>query len=168
MVMIAALLFLTTANFWVYAGKKEKQTVSSAAGTSDEEQGSGSSDPNPGSSAPNPVEEKNANTLQNLSEYLHDHHCSLTHPVCTSSFGNRHDIINLPIHHPELLASKAGRLIFLIIHFFIDGCTAIAFNRVTVITVRVHGIRYADGSVCTAVNSNRTNVIAGYSDSSSS
>ena len=96
MVMIAALLFLTTANFWVYAGKKEKQTVSSAASTSDEEQGSGSP-------APNPVEEKNANTLQNLSEYLHDHHCSLSHPVCTSSFGNRHDIINLPIHHPELL-----------------------------------------------------------------
>ncbi|GAC1427672.1 MAG: hypothetical protein NVSMB7_04570 [Chitinophagaceae bacterium] len=94
--MIAALLFLTTANFWVCGCKKEKQVVSSSSGTSDEEQGSGTS-------VPNPAEEKNANTLQNLSEFLRDHHCFLMHSVCISSFGNRHDIINLPIHHPELL-----------------------------------------------------------------
>jgi len=94
--MIAALLFLTTANFWVYGFKKDKQQVASTTGAADEEQDSGSS-------VPNPVEEKNANTLQSLSEYLHDHHSPVIHFFSTSSFGNRHDIINLPIHHPELL-----------------------------------------------------------------
>ncbi len=95
-VMITALFFLTTANFWAYGLKKEKHIISSTTRSSDEEPGSASS-------VPNPVEEKNANTLQNLSEYLHDHYVSIAHPVCISSFGNRHDIINLPIHHPELL-----------------------------------------------------------------
>ncbi|MEP6749026.1 MAG: hypothetical protein ABJB86_14940 [Bacteroidota bacterium] len=96
-VMIAALLFLTTANFWAYGFKKEKQTISSTSNTSDEEQDSGSP-------VPNPVEEKNANTLQNLSEYLHDpHQGHITYFVVTGSFGNRHDVTNLPIHHPELI-----------------------------------------------------------------
>jgi len=94
--MIIALLFLTTANFWAYGCKAEKQTVSSLSNTQEEEQDAGPS-------VPNPVEEKNSNTLQNLSEYLHDHQHAVLHPVCMSSFGNRHDIINLPIHHPELL-----------------------------------------------------------------
>jgi hypothetical protein len=94
--MIIALLFLTTANFWAYGSKAEKQTVSSLSNSPDEEQGAGAA-------VPNPVEEKNSNGLQNLSEYLHDHQHAVLHPVCVSSFGNRHDIINLPIHHPELL-----------------------------------------------------------------
>jgi hypothetical protein len=103
-VMIATLLFLTTANFWAYGFKKEKQTISSKATTSDNEQDSGSS-------VPNPVEEKNANTLQNLSAYLHDHHHhSITCFVTLSSFGNRHDIINLPIHHPDLLTPPPKHL----------------------------------------------------------
>jgi hypothetical protein len=93
--MIAALCFLTTANFWVYGIQKQKQAVSAAASSSDEEGG--------GTQVPNPVEEKNANTLQNLSEYLHDTQHIITHPASIVLFGNRHDIINLPIHHPELL-----------------------------------------------------------------
>ncbi len=93
--MIAALLFLTTANFWVYGFQKQKQDVSAIASSSEEEDS--------GTSVPNPVEEKNSNTLQNLSEYLHDGHHIITHPVSIILFGNRHDIINLPIHHPELL-----------------------------------------------------------------
>jgi hypothetical protein len=96
MLMIVALLFLTTANFWAYRCKTEKQAISSLANSSDEEQDAGAS-------VPNPVEEKNSNTLQNLSEYLHDHQHTVFQPVCVSCFGNRHDIINLPIHHPELL-----------------------------------------------------------------
>lgn len=94
--MIIALFFLTTANFWAYGGKTEKQAAAALSGTQDEEQDAGPS-------VPNPVEEKNSNSLQNLSEYLHDHQHAVLHPVCISSFGNRHDIINLPIHHPELL-----------------------------------------------------------------
>jgi hypothetical protein len=94
--MIAALLFLTTANFWTYGCRAEKQKVSSLSSTQEEEQDAGPS-------VPNPVEEKTGNGLQNLSEYLHDHQHAVLHPVCVSSFGNRHDIINLPVHHPELL-----------------------------------------------------------------
>jgi hypothetical protein len=96
-VMIAALLFLTTANFWAYGFKKEKQAISSTTNTPGEEQDSGTT-------VPNPVEEKNSNALQNLSEYLHDHHhCHITYFVITGSFGNKHDVTNLPVHHPELL-----------------------------------------------------------------
>ena len=93
--MIAALFFLTTANFWVYGIQKQKQATAAAASTTGEE------DSTP--SVPNPVEEKNANNLQNLSEYLHEADHVFLHPVSIASFGNRHDIINLPIHHPELL-----------------------------------------------------------------
>ena len=93
--MIAALFFLTTANFWVYGLQKQKQTVASVNNSAEDEES--------GSSVPNPVEEKNSNTLQNLSEYLHDAHPMIMHPVSIVLFGNRHDIINLPIHHPELL-----------------------------------------------------------------
>ena len=95
-VMIAALCFLTTANFWVYGIQKQKQAVTANANSTEEEQDGGPS-------VPNPVEEKNANTLQNLSEYLHEGHHLINHPVSTVSFGNRHDFIKLPIHHPELL-----------------------------------------------------------------
>jgi len=94
--MIIALLFLTTANFWAYGCKSEKRAVSSLSNTSDEEQDADTT-------VPNPVEEKNSNTLQNLSEYLHDHQHTVFHPVCVASFGNRHDIINLPVQHPDLL-----------------------------------------------------------------
>ncbi|MEP7278990.1 MAG: hypothetical protein ABI813_10130 [Bacteroidota bacterium] len=94
--MIAALLFLTTANYWVYGCKKEKQTISSLAGAPEEEQDGGAR-------VPNPVEEKNANGLQNLSEYLHEHHTLAVYPVSIRSFGNRHDIVNLPTQHPEFI-----------------------------------------------------------------
>jgi hypothetical protein len=94
--MMVALCFLTTANFWVYGLQKQKQPVAAMAVPSEEEQDGGAA-------VPNPVEEKNANTLQNLSEYLHDGHHTITHPVSAVSFGNRHDFIKLPIHHPELL-----------------------------------------------------------------
>jgi len=94
--MILALLFLTTANFWAYGCKVEKSTAASFGNTSDEEQDAGPS-------VPNPVEEKNSNTLQNLSEYLHDHQHTVLHPMCVASFGNRHDIINLPVQHSDLL-----------------------------------------------------------------
>ncbi len=94
--MIAALLFLTTANFWVYAGNTERKAFSAISDNEEEEQEAGPS-------APNPVEEKSSNTLQNLSEYLHDHQHTVLHPLCISSFGNRHDIINFPIHHLELV-----------------------------------------------------------------
>lgn len=94
--MILALLFLTTANFWVYGATNEKKAISSLSNSPEEEQDTAPS-------VPNPVEEKNSNSLQNLSEYLHDHQHPVLHPVGISTFGNRHDIINLPIHHPELL-----------------------------------------------------------------
>jgi len=93
--MIAALCFLTTANFWVYGFQKQQHASAIEASSPDEEDSS--------PSVPNPVEEKNSNTLQNLSEYLHDGAPVITHPVSIVLFGNRHDIINLPIHHPELL-----------------------------------------------------------------
>ncbi len=96
MVMIAALLFLTTANFWVYGIKKEKKQITAAAATSGEEEDTAPA-------VPNPEEEKNANTLQNLSEYLHDHFQPILHPVAIVSFGNMHDTIHFPIHHPDLL-----------------------------------------------------------------
>ena len=101
-IMIAALCFLTTANYWVY-GMQKQQVVAAADSAADEEQ-----DGNP--SVPNPVEEKNANTLQNLSEYLHDGHHTLTHPEAIIAFGNRHDFIKLPIHHPELLTPPPKQL----------------------------------------------------------
>ncbi|MFT3932086.1 MAG: hypothetical protein QM726_00605 [Chitinophagaceae bacterium] len=101
-VMMAALFFLTTANFWVYGFQKQKQAVSSVSNPAEEEEH--------GSSVPNPVEEKNSNTLQNLSEYLHDAHDMITHPVSIVLVGNRHDIINLPIHHPELLTPPPKQL----------------------------------------------------------
>lgn len=94
--MIAALLFLTSANFWAYGFQKEKQTIASTPNPTEEE-------PDSRAPVPNSSEEKTAGGLQNLSEYLHDHHCGLDHPVTLSSFGHRHDITNLPIHHPELL-----------------------------------------------------------------
>ena len=94
--MIAALFFLTTANFWVYGMQKEKQAVASVNTPSEEEQDGGSP-------VPNPVEEKSSNTLQNLSEYLHGNHHSLEHPVAIHFFGNRHDIINYPVHHCDLV-----------------------------------------------------------------
>jgi hypothetical protein len=102
--MMIALCFLTTANFWVYGIQQQKQAAASMAVPAEEEQDSGST-------VPNPVEEKNANALQNLSEYLHDNHHSITHPAGAVSFGNRHDFIKLPIHHPELLTPPPKQLI---------------------------------------------------------
>ena len=102
-VMIAALGFLTTANYWVYGFQKQKQAVTVAVGSTDEEDGGAPS-------VPNPVEEKNANTLQNLSEYLHDAEHIITYPFSVVSFGNRHDFIKLPIHHPELLTPPPKQL----------------------------------------------------------
>ena len=96
-IMIAALCFLTTANFWAYGIKKEKQTAATPVPNPAEEE-SGSK-----TSVPNPVEEKSSNTLQNLSEYLHNHQHNLEHPVALHFFGNRHDIINYPVHHCELI-----------------------------------------------------------------
>jgi hypothetical protein len=93
-VMMAALLFLTTANAWAYGLQKEKKSAVSIP--VEEEPGSQNA-------APNPVEEKTSNGLQNLSDYLHEHHCSIAHPLSLPVFGNRHDIINYPIHHPELI-----------------------------------------------------------------
>jgi len=95
-IMMAALMFLTTANFWSYGLKKQKQPVAFNTNPAEEESDAGNS-------VPNPVEEKNANTLQNLSEYLHENQHHFEHPVSLSPFGNRHDIINYPIHHPELI-----------------------------------------------------------------
>jgi len=96
LVMIAALGFLTTANFWAYGMKKEKQACASSPAPIEEE--SGSKTP-----VPNPVEEKSNNSLQNLSEYLHNGHHVLEHPQAVHSFGNRHDIINYPVQHRELV-----------------------------------------------------------------
>jgi hypothetical protein len=96
-IMIAALCFLTTANFWVYGLQKQKHASVAMSAPVEEEQDGG------GTAVPNPVEEKNSNTLQNLSEYLHDGHHVMSHPVTTVSFGNMHNFIKLPIHHPELL-----------------------------------------------------------------
>jgi hypothetical protein len=92
--MMAALLFLATANYWVYGFK---QQVSVTAGQPDESSDSDAP------TVPNPTEEKTCNSLQNLSEYLHEDQQHFFVPFSTLSFGNRHDIINLPIHHPELL-----------------------------------------------------------------
>ena len=102
--MMAALLFLTTANFWVYGMQKQKQAASSIATPAEEEQDGGDT------AVPNPVEEKNANTLQNLSEYLHDGHDMISHPVTAISFGNLHNFIKLPIRHPELLTPPPKQL----------------------------------------------------------
>ena len=96
-IMIAALCFLTTANFWVYGLQKQKHASAAMSAPAEEEQDGG------GAAVPNPVEEKNANSLQNLSEYLHDGHHVMSHPVATVTFGNLHNFIKLPIHHPELL-----------------------------------------------------------------
>ncbi len=96
LIMIAALCFLTTANFWAYSIKKEKQAISSVPSPVDEESGSDTS-------VPNPVEEKSSNGLQNLSEYLHHNHHCLQHPVAVHYYGNRHDIINYPVHYCDLV-----------------------------------------------------------------
>src|SRR5258705_13132653 len=95
-VMITALCFLTTANFWVYSIKKEKQAATSVPNPVEEDSGSKTS-------VPNPVEEKNSNGLQNLSEYLHNNHHILEHPAALHFFGNRHDIINYPVHYCDLI-----------------------------------------------------------------
>jgi len=96
LIMIAALAFLTTANFWAYGIKKEKQSSSAVSNPVEEESGSNTS-------VPNPVEEKSSNGLQNLSEYLHSNHHVLEHPVAIHFFGNRHDIINYPVHYCDLV-----------------------------------------------------------------
>jgi len=96
LIMIAALAFLTTANFWAYGLKNEKQSISAVPNPVEEESGSNTS-------VPNPVEEKSSNGLQNLSEYLHSYHHVLEHPVAIHFFGNRHDIINYPVHHCDLV-----------------------------------------------------------------
>lgn len=101
--MMAALCFLTTANFWVYGLQKQKQASAAMTAPVEEEQDGGAA-------VPNPVEEKNANTLQNLSEYLHDGQHVMSHPVSTVSFGNMHNFIKLPIHHPELLTPPPRQL----------------------------------------------------------
>ncbi len=95
-IMIAALLFLTTANFWTYGLKKEKKIAVSIPNPTEEE-------PCSKNAPPNPVEEKSSNGLQNLSEYLHDYHHPVIYPVNIRSFGNRHDIINYPIQHLDLI-----------------------------------------------------------------
>jgi hypothetical protein len=96
-IMIAALLFLTSSNYWACGGlKKQNQLVAFSNNPIEEESDTGSL-------VPNPVEEKSSNGLQNLSEYLHEHKHYLEHPVSLHSFGNRHDIIHYPIHHPELI-----------------------------------------------------------------
>lgn len=96
LVMIAALCFLTTANFWAYSVKKEKQATSSVPNPAEEDSGSDTS-------VPNPVEEKNSNSLQNLSEYLHHGHHVLQHPVAVHYYGNKHDVFNYPVHHGDLI-----------------------------------------------------------------
>lgn len=95
-VMIAALLFLTSSNYWAYGLKKQKYAAAFNNNPIEEE-------PDAGNPVPNPAEEKSNNGLQNLSEYLHEHQHHLEHPVTLHSFGNRHDIIHYPIHHPELI-----------------------------------------------------------------
>jgi len=95
--MMAALMFLTSANFWAYGLQKQKPVQTVTPNPTEEE-------PDSRAPVPNSSEEKTSSGgLQDLSEYLHDHHHGLTHPVGLHHFGNRHDIINLPIHHPELL-----------------------------------------------------------------
>ncbi|MEO6316088.1 MAG: hypothetical protein ABIU63_12060 [Chitinophagaceae bacterium] len=76
---------------------KKEQSTKTAASNSPVEKDAGAN------TVPNPVEEKNANGLQNLSEYLHNHHQVLEHPVAVHFFGNRHDIINYPVHHCDLI-----------------------------------------------------------------
>jgi hypothetical protein len=93
--MIAALLFLTTSNYWAYGLKKQTPAVAFNNNPAEEQDA--------GNSVPNPVEEKGSNGLQNLSEYLHENQHPPEHPVGLHSFGNRHDIIHYPIHHPELI-----------------------------------------------------------------
>jgi hypothetical protein len=95
-IMMAALLFLTSANYWTYGFKKEKQAMAAVPNPTEEE-------PDSRTPVPNSSEEKASCGLQNLSEYLHDQHYGLQHPVGLPHFGNRHDIITFPIHHPELL-----------------------------------------------------------------
>ncbi len=95
-IMIVALLLLTTANYWKYSfNKQEQMAVNTNQNGQDENQDTKSS--------PNPLEEKHSNTLQNLSEYLHIHQHTYAHPEAAVSFGNRHDIIHYPIHHLELI-----------------------------------------------------------------
>ena len=95
-IMIAALLFLTTANFWTYGLKKEKKIAVSVPDPTEEE-------PCSKNTAPNPVEEKSSGGLQNLSEYLHDYQHPVIYPINTRSFGNRHDITSYPIQHLDLI-----------------------------------------------------------------
>jgi hypothetical protein len=94
--MIAALMFLTSANFWAYGMQEQKESRVVTPNPTEEE-------PDSRSAVPNSTEEKTAAGLQNLSEYLHDQHYGLDHPVSLHRLGHRHDIITLPIHHPELL-----------------------------------------------------------------
>ncbi|MDE3249531.1 MAG: hypothetical protein KGO82_12770 [Bacteroidota bacterium] len=93
-IMMAALLFLATANYWVYGFRHQ---VSVNASQPDESTDSDAP------TVPNPTEEKTCNSLQNLSEYLHEDQHHFIVPFSTVASGNRHDVINLPIHHPELL-----------------------------------------------------------------
>lgn len=97
LIMMGALLFLTTANFWVYGFSSEKTKQAASIPVPVEEK------PDGAPSVPNPVEEKTSNTLQNISEFLHENYHPVAHPEYEISFGNRHDIIHFPIHHLELI-----------------------------------------------------------------
>ena len=56
-IMIAALCFLTTANFWVYGLQKQKHASAAMSAPAEEEQDGG------GAAVPNPVEEKKCQQL---------------------------------------------------------------------------------------------------------
>ena len=92
-VMMAALLLLVSGNYWAYGIQKAKQAT--VAGSAGEEESSDAPSP------PNPTEEKTSNTLQNISEYLHEHTHLIHHPVATVSTGYGHEHDQLPVQHPE-------------------------------------------------------------------
>jgi len=104
LLMIIALIFLNTANFWTYGFKNRLPALISAS-SSDE-------DGDTKANTPNPVEEKTTNGLQNISEYLHQHHLPFAHPESIHSFGNPHDIIRYPIQHLELITPPPKSVFF--------------------------------------------------------
>src|SRR5205823_3507856 len=79
-VMTGALLLLVSGNYWAYGFKKEQKAAMMAAANAGEEEGAASP-------VPNPTEEKTPNGLQNVSEYLHDHSCTIHHPVAVINTG---------------------------------------------------------------------------------
>lgn len=95
--MMACLLLLTSANYWAFGFAREKRGSAASIPVTAEK----GTDKTP--SVPNPTEEKAPGGLQNLSEYLHDGHHPLEHPLAGLPLHNGQGFMVLPVHHPELL-----------------------------------------------------------------